>query len=650
MFETSSLSPMLGMAAQMKGAVQGKNAAQGLSLGLQMEPGVELQQALTADPTGSLFQLMLGIALPQAVAPSARPASESAGDSTNLSIALPFASDELEASGEEQIVTASAMMPFYPVMWNAVPTAAIAEEAVAAGNLSGQTAAAETGIQDVKAVTAPAPAVSAEVANAVSGTSQIQAAAGSAGAGKGVNDPAMAAALAAMAPVQDAGTAGETITAEAAAQSTASAAQPHPSPEMKIVHAAPEMNASAATGPDAASVAAAGGETLASDGRMAGANVKHADEPAAVPAATDARMVERAAPAAVPVATDARTAESAAPAVPVRETSGERPAVAAPRKQTAALAWAESILRKHATAQAVQQTASPAPVEAHTGGVGSPSVNVQQAIVEKDAITPSAAPEAQVHMHEAVMAAAPDTVKTSGKSARTATAPAQPVPTVDAAGTERRIPDVKTESAEVPVVSPGKAEPAHVRGEAPARSASDAPSEVLPVKADGAQQQPLASVHDAQQQTAPVTETKTVATPRAREAVFEQVFREVSTIRHTPGTVDVTLSPESLGRVNIRVGLEEGKMTARIDVQNVEVKHIVEANMPRLHEVLQQNGITLDSVAVSVNTGSSFAEKRNDAPKKKTNGSSTALDDGFEPLSAAGDSKHYGYNTVEYIM
>jgi len=102
--------------------------------------------------------------------------------------------------------------------------------------------------------------------------------------------------------------------------------------------------------------------------------------------------------------------------------------------------------------------------------------------------------------------------------------------------------------------------------------------------------------------------------------------------------------------VNIRVGLEEGKMTARIDVQNVEVKHIVEANMPRLHEVLQQNGITLDSVAVSVNTGSSFAEKRNDAPKKKTNGSSTALDDGFEPLSAAGDSKHYGYNTVEYIM
>ncbi len=170
------------------------------------------------------------------------------------------------------------------------------------------------------------------------------------------------------------------------------------------------------------------------------------------------------------------------------------------------------------------------------------------------------------------------------------------------------------------------------------------------VKTDAPVQQSLAAINDVQRQFVPLHEAAAVVAPRVRDDVFEKIYKEVSSIRHTPTSVDVTLTPESLGTVNVKVGLEEGKMTARIDVQNIDVKHIIEANMPRLQEALQSNGLSIDSIAVFVNSGSSFADKRNDVPKKKMNGGSLKIDDGFETLSSLHDTKQYGYNTVEYIM
>jgi flagellar hook-length control protein FliK len=138
--------------------------------------------------------------------------------------------------------------------------------------------------------------------------------------------------------------------------------------------------------------------------------------------------------------------------------------------------------------------------------------------------------------------------------------------------------------------------------------------------------------------------------PHVKEDVFERVFKEVSSIRHTPASVNVTLSPESLGKVTVNVGLEDGKMAARINVQNTDVKQILDAAMPKLQEALQANGLTMDSIAVFVNNSSSFADRRNDAPKKKMSTGQSSNDDRFEALGSVGDSRQYGYSTVEYIM
>jgi flagellar hook-length control protein FliK len=175
--------------------------------------------------------------------------------------------------------------------------------------------------------------------------------------------------------------------------------------------------------------------------------------------------------------------------------------------------------------------------------------------------------------------------------------------------------------------------------------------EVRVTKAEAPTTQPLVNVADVQRQFVPLHEAAaTTVTPRMREEVFDTIYKEVSAIKHTPTSVNVTLSPESMGTVTVKVGVEEGKMTARIDVQNVEVKHIIESNMPKLQDVLQSNGVSLDTVGVFVNTGSSFADKRQEAAKRKTGGAAVRIDDGFEPLNTVRDAKQYGYNTVEYIM
>lgn len=166
----------------------------------------------------------------------------------------------------------------------------------------------------------------------------------------------------------------------------------------------------------------------------------------------------------------------------------------------------------------------------------------------------------------------------------------------------------------------------------------------------------MAGVNPAETQTrsaAPAHESGGKMPAHVQEDVFEKVFKEVSSIRHTPASVDVTLTPEHLGRVTVNVGLEEGRMAARINVQTPDVKQMMEAAMPRLQEMLQSNGIALDSIAVMVNNGSSFAERRNEAPKKKTGAGDAAgasEERGIEALGTSGEAKRFGYSTVEYIM
>jgi hypothetical protein len=803
MFETSSILSMLGMATQLKSAGQGSSAVQVLPSAMQTDPGIDPQGPQALVQNSSLFQLMLSFALPQGQPQTAQTLPAGGTDANvSQSIALPFKNEKSDAPIEEEGVTASVMMPFYPVQWNAVsaaqqvkpaePSTVAAETETTAGvgvgaalnaggrveglgihhvkengapietmkqtapiaqDVKGNAATIEMMKQNAPAnpaaqasglpIDAASPAVAREnvkveipagmlpvVEDAPQGSAETAVNAAAQQGAKNsevktsvpdaladarvsvqtvprqsvpvtVEQPASvneqpiartAAAVAVTGAAQADGKNSETNLVSAEGLQTKNAVQPvatHVLPS-----SANQIDEGSAKNIPATGTMASGAAVLpvtqyAGDGstvseQQALLKTIAADRPISVPK-IEVTDTDRAAAAVVEPAETVRPVQTETAVLAAARASGEpTPIASMPRKNSAARAWAESLMRKYAPVQGESvpqknEIASPGAAS----GIGKTIVQsvdaagsvqkIQPAETTSDALPVQAvknpadqapaqiqqqivtAPETQVKLHAAVMAAAePDAVKNAAKAAVTVPAAANAPAEESVPASVQNIPEKLSAAPAIDAAVRAAVQPetaqTKMRDDAAALPRTELAQEVRAVKVETPTQQPLANVADVQRQFVPLHEAAPAATPRVREEVFEKIFKEVSSIKHTPTTVNVTLSPESMGTVTVKVGVEEGKMAARIDVQNVEVKHIIETNMPRLQDALQSNGLSLDSISVFVNAGSTHAEKRHDAPRRKSTGAPVRSDDGFEPLSALRDSKQYGYNTVEYIM
>ncbi len=69
----------------------------------------------------------------------------------------------------------------------------------------------------------------------------------------------------------------------------------------------------------------------------------------------------------------------------------------------------------------------------------------------------------------------------------------------------------------------------------------------------------------------------------------------------TGQTVEVQLTPEHLGKVVMKLELQEGVITANIKVENQEVKSALEASIQELRNSLTEKGITVKEVSVEIN-------------------------------------------------
>jgi flagellar hook-length control protein FliK len=81
------------------------------------------------------------------------------------------------------------------------------------------------------------------------------------------------------------------------------------------------------------------------------------------------------------------------------------------------------------------------------------------------------------------------------------------------------------------------------------------------------------------------------------EAVKFQMKPEVTTL-------EMQLNPANLGNINLQVASKEGVITAQITVQNEVVKEAMETHMIQLKESLQEQGLKVESVEVSVSAHS----------------------------------------------
>ncbi len=100
--------------------------------------------------------------------------------------------------------------------------------------------------------------------------------------------------------------------------------------------------------------------------------------------------------------------------------------------------------------------------------------------------------------------------------------------------------------------------------------------------------------------------------------IVDQVVSRLAVDRnHETSRMNIKLQPEELGRIEIDLTVEHGRMKAQIVAQSQQVQEVLERHLPRLRESLEQHGIKLDQLQVSVDAhaggGREFSQQQRQA-------------------------------------
>ncbi len=120
------------------------------------------------------------------------------------------------------------------------------------------------------------------------------------------------------------------------------------------------------------------------------------------------------------------------------------------------------------------------------------------------------------------------------------------------------------------------------------------------------------------------TQSTTAYTSNTQE-IMDQILSNIK-IRITPNvdSLEMQLHPQSLGTVHVQLTNHAGEITAMFHVQNEAVKTAVETQMIQLKEALNDQGVKVEAIEVSVDTRgfeSSLCRDRRIPDRKRMNSS-----------------------------
>jgi len=107
------------------------------------------------------------------------------------------------------------------------------------------------------------------------------------------------------------------------------------------------------------------------------------------------------------------------------------------------------------------------------------------------------------------------------------------------------------------------------------------------------------------------------------------------------------LKPETLGELALKVKLENGSMSAQIDVSHASVKATLESHLPDLRAALQSRGIDVRTIDVYTQTNSSSDSGGQTSSRSPSNGRRRNASDIVERYQR---SRQMGYNTIEIVI
>jgi len=98
----------------------------------------------------------------------------------------------------------------------------------------------------------------------------------------------------------------------------------------------------------------------------------------------------------------------------------------------------------------------------------------------------------------------------------------------------------------------------------------------------------------------------------------------------------IQLTPEHLGKISIKIGLNDGTLTGKIYAENYSVKEIIEASLNQLRDALEENGLNITKLDVNVgdnsqNFGNGLFQQRI-ANRQKSKGVSMEINNSFITL------------------
>ncbi len=153
----------------------------------------------------------------------------------------------------------------------------------------------------------------------------------------------------------------------------------------------------------------------------------------------------------------------------------------------------------------------------------------------------------------------------------------------------------------------------------------------------------------------PTVKVEKPHTPRTFEqVVVEQVSTKLAdSVKSGMREVTLILKPEMLGEVKITIQVTGDVVSAKLQVENQQVKNIVENNLQNLRDSLAQHNLSAGALDVNVGNGESRnAEAKNGSRRRKSaiaDSIEAFENDPFVPdLFGKETGRRYGNNSVEY--
>ena len=101
--------------------------------------------------------------------------------------------------------------------------------------------------------------------------------------------------------------------------------------------------------------------------------------------------------------------------------------------------------------------------------------------------------------------------------------------------------------------------------------------------------------------TAKVSANASPAEPVNKDDLFAQIVEKAKvSLNRGNGEMEVNLKPDHLGKLHLKVSVENQLVTAKFVAESQQVKEIIETNLNQLRRDLQDNGIQVDQLMVSV--------------------------------------------------